>query len=333
MDKIPHVRFSAQERSYHAILKKDIHALAVAAGFAEARVADIDIVVAELCSNLIKHAKDGELLVRADEDGLEIIAVDSGPGMRDVPRLSGDGISTTNTLGHGLGTIRRLSDESDIYSLRGWGTVSVCRFLLKQNETNLMADVHCIILPKPGEQACGDGIAIEQQPRSLKILIGDGLGHGPEAEAVIVKAKEAFLKMPLEQSTVELIRGMHTGVRRSRGLVATAAIFRPTDRSWYICGVGNISNWAGNPQKGRTVMCYNGIVGVNIPTSMNENVIRNEYGQLLILASDGLRTRWDLQKYPSILKHDLSLLAAALYKDYSRGNDDLSILIARIKKS
>jgi anti-sigma regulatory factor (Ser/Thr protein kinase) len=333
MDKAPHIRFNAQERSYLAILKKDVHALALEAGFTDPKMADIDIVVAELCSNLVKHAKDGELLVRTDETGLELIALDSGPGMSDVARMSADGMSTTNTLGHGLGAIRRLSDFCDIYSLKGWGTVSVCRFFLKPAVKNPLADIHSIILPKPGEQACGDGIAIQQTAKTLKILAGDGLGHGPGAEEVAQKAKAVFLELKDEYSAVELIRGVHTGVKRTRGLVATVAVYLTSDKSWHICGTGNITNWIGNQQHNKSIMCYNGIVGVNIPGSMNEYVVKNEYGQLLILASDGLRTRWDLQKYPSILKHDLSLLAAALYKDYSRGNDDLSILIARIKQS
>lgn len=333
MDKIPHVRFSAQERSYLAILKKDVHALAANAGFSDAKLADIDIVVAEICSNLIKHAKDGEVLVRADEIGIELIAIDSGPGMSDVARMTADGTSTTKTLGQGLGAIKRLSDESDIYSQRGWGTVSVSRFFLHAKPAPALASVHCIILPKNGEKACGDGIAIQQTSKTLKVLLGDGLGHGPEAEAVTTKAKAAFLQMKDELSPVELIREIHTAVKRTRGLVATAAVYLSSDKSWHICGTGNVANWTGNLQRGKTIMSYNGIVGVNVPNSMNENVVKNEYGQLLILASDGLRTRWELQRYPSILKHDLSLLAAALYKDYSRGNDDLSILIARVKQS
>ena len=35
-----------------------------------------------------------------------------------------DGSSSTNTLGHGLGAINRLSDFFQIYSMRDWGTVS-----------------------------------------------------------------------------------------------------------------------------------------------------------------------------------------------------------------
>ena len=43
----PHVAFRADDRSYFAILKKDIHALAIGASFTEAKVGELDIIVAE----------------------------------------------------------------------------------------------------------------------------------------------------------------------------------------------------------------------------------------------------------------------------------------------
>lgn len=332
MDSGHHLRFNAQERSYLAVLKKDIRALALEAGFSESRAAEIDIVVAELGSNLVKHARAGEMLVRVNESGLEIICIDSGPGMSDVRMLAADGVSTTRTLGQGLGAIRRLSDDYDIYSQKGWGTVSVCRFYLKPNVRNSFADIHSLVLPKPGERACGDGFAIDQQPGVLKVMLGDGLGHGPEAQAVVSRAEAAFMAQTRERSPVELLRAMHLDLKRSRGLVATVAVYQTADRSWHVSGIGNIYSWLGNQQTNRNVMSYNGIVGVNMPGSMSEYAVLHEYGHLLILCSDGFRTRWDLQKYPAILKHDLSLLAAALYKDFNRGTDDLSILIVRIKQ-
>ena len=51
-----HLAFKANDRSYFAILKKEIHALVLSAGFGETRTAEIDIVVAEMVSNLVKHA-------------------------------------------------------------------------------------------------------------------------------------------------------------------------------------------------------------------------------------------------------------------------------------
>ena len=82
-----HLVFKADDRSYFAILKKEIHAVALSAGFSEHKIGEIDIVVAEMVSNLVKHAGGGQLLVKLVEDhnnqGIEIISVDNGRGMAD----------------------------------------------------------------------------------------------------------------------------------------------------------------------------------------------------------------------------------------------------------
>jgi hypothetical protein len=77
-------------------------------------------------------------------------------------------------------------------------------------------------------------------------------------------------------------------------------------------------------------MPYNGTIGLNLPSTMNSYVINCESNQHLIMCSDGIQTRWDLNKYPSVLKYDNMILAAAIYKDFSRRNDDASVLIAKM---
>jgi len=52
--------------------------------------------------------------------------------------------------------------------------------------------------------------------------------------------------------------------------------------------------------------------------------------QLLVLCSDSIKLGWDYQKYPNILKHDVAILAAAIYKDYNR-KKDASVVVVRLK--
>ena len=105
-----HVCFTVADRSYFAILKKEIHAIAVKGGFSGTKLGEVDIIVAEMVSNLVKHAGGGRLLVKLVEeqhiDGIEFISIDDGDGIADVTKMMTDGASTTNTLGHGLGAIR-----------------------------------------------------------------------------------------------------------------------------------------------------------------------------------------------------------------------------------
>ena len=54
--------------------------------------------------------------------GLEVVAVDNGPGIPDVDQAMRDGFSTGKGLGAGLGGAKRLVDEFEIESTVGKGT-------------------------------------------------------------------------------------------------------------------------------------------------------------------------------------------------------------------
>ena len=50
---------------------------------------------------------------------------------------------------------------------------------------------------------------------------------------------------------------------------------------------------------------------------------------VLVMASDGLITQWSFDPYPGLLAHRLSIAAAVLYRDFTRGRDDTTVVIAR----
>jgi hypothetical protein len=52
-------------------------------------------------------------------------------------------------------------------------------------------------------------------------------------------------------------------------------------------------------------------------------------GSVLVLYSDGLQTRWTLERYPALATRDPGLLAAVLYRDFSRGRDDVTVVAGR----
>ena len=49
----------------------------------------------------------------------------------------------------------------------------------------------------------------------------------------------------------------------------------------------------------------------------------------MILNSDGLLTQWSLSAYPGIAVRDASLIAAVLYRDFNRGRDDATVVVAK----
>ena len=331
-----HVAFQAYDRSYFAILKKEIHVIAVSAGFSENKVGEIDLVIAELVSNLVKHAGGGRLLVKlieeSDLQGIEIISVDDGIGMTDISKMVADGVSTKNTLGHGLGAMRRMSDVFQVYSHKDWGTVILIRIFeksLPHFKKPPVADIKTVITPKPGETACGDGFYSVVNSRYIKLLLGDGLGHGPDAEKAVRMAGEAFTNC-VENEPPEIIRYINGQVKRTRGLVASVAVFDMQARKWKICGVGNITTRITQPDGMKNYTAYNGIIGLNVPNTLNSVEVDFEKNQYVLMCSDGLKTKWDLVKYPAILRYDLSILCSTLLKDHSRNTDDMSVMACKI---
>lgn len=330
-----HLRLNAADRSYFAILKKEVHALALAGGIETKRLAELDIIVAEIVSNLAKHADGGEMFVKLVEEkgvqGLEIIAVDNGPGISDLKGMMVDGASSKNTLGHGLGAIKRLSDLFQIYTQKGWGTLLLVRIFNKPLPARKREDanVRSLLVPKPGEEECGDGFYAKHTKEHIKLFLGDGLGHGKEAAIAVNKAIDAF-KLCAENSPVENLRFINHSVKKTRGLVATVAVFNIKERRWKICGVGNISTRFFGATASKTHSPYNGIIGLNMPNTMNDQEVPYESGQCIILCSDGVRSKWDILRFPGILRYDLSLLNAAIFKDFARNTDDLSIASCKI---
>lgn len=331
-----HTVFKANDRSYFALLKKEIHSLSVSIGLSEQKIGEIDIIVAELASNLVKHAGGGNLLVKPVEEhglkGLEIISIDNGPGMTDVTRMVADGVSTKKTLGIGLGSIKRLSDLFQVYSQKDWGTIILVRVFEAEKPPFLKPskiEVRSVVFPKPGEVHCGDGFFQQIEGDSLKLFLGDGLGHGEEAARAVQTAGAAFLDCA-ECDPVEIIRYMNTAVKKTRGLVGTVAVFNQKQKLWNLCGVGNISTRISGPTASKHYMAYNGIIGLNVPRTLNVQQVNYEKGQHIIFCSDGIKSRWDLLRYTGVLRYDLSVLCACLVKDFGRYTDDTSVAACKI---
>ncbi|MBC7912535.1 MAG: SpoIIE family protein phosphatase [Pyrinomonadaceae bacterium] len=330
-----HTSFIAKDRSYLAILKRDIHKIALEAGFSELKLAKLDIIVAEMTSNLVKYTDGGELLVcvsgEKNKEYLELICLDSGPGMADPDRMMMDGMSTSKTLGAGLGSMKRLSDFFQIYSIPKWGTILLCRMFKNEapKDTPKQVVLRSLVVAMPGEKVSGDGGAYKLTADYFKLLVADGLGHGVEANLATAQACAAFKICPYHDPA-EIIKFIHQSIKQTRGAVGTVAVYDFKSKIWSIAGVGNISTRMVSYQNVRNIMSYNGIIGHNIPNTFQSQKISAQDFQQMVLCSDGVKNKWDITKYPRINNCDLSILAAALYKDNARRTDDMSIVISKV---
>ena len=62
----------------------------------------ITVVTQELARNLVLHAGGGSVLLSLDRHGLDLVAVDKGPGMANIAQCLSDSYSTAGTMGAGI---------------------------------------------------------------------------------------------------------------------------------------------------------------------------------------------------------------------------------------
>lgn len=100
-------------------------------GFSASDLALIATAISELARNIVLYAGTGEIEIghveQMERRGIEIVARDQGPGIRNIPQAMRDGFSTSGGLGLGLPGVKRLMDEFEIQSRPGRGTTVTVR--------------------------------------------------------------------------------------------------------------------------------------------------------------------------------------------------------------
>ena len=302
--------------------------------FGETDRGRVALLVTELATNLSRYATGGQILIRAESNAgkrsIEVISLDRGPGM-NIDRCLADGYSTGGTSGTGLGAVRRLCNHFDIYSKIPGGTVIYCRI---DETTGLPVNasrfqIGTVNLPAPHEIACGDTWRVSENESGLSLMVVDGLGHGPEAAKVAAEAARQFDREPFTALTT-LYDHLHDRLRTTRGgAIAIAQIDSNNSRMKYM-GVGNISGAIRSHAVAecRGLFTHNGTVGMQMSKKQEFEYPFPEFATL-IMHSDGLQSRWNLEKYPGLISRHPAIISAVLYRDFYRGRDDVTVVVLR----
>ena len=303
----------------------------VALGFDEADTGKLAIVATEAAANLARHGHGGDLLLRrADGAGLaiEVLALDRGPGIVDVARAFEDGHSTGGTPGTGLGAIRRLSAACELFSAPGAGTALMARLEADRPwATGVTMEIGAVSLPIGGETVCGDGWSVAFTPRGATAMVVDGLGHGPSAALAAQEAVRIFSGESRGRPR-EIIEAIHGALRATRGAAVGVAEIDTEARSVTFAGVGNIAGTILGPGFARSTVSLGGIVGHEFRRAQEFHYPWPE-GAVLVMHSDGLQSQWKLDPYPGLAESHPALISGILYRDYSRGRDDVTVLALR----
>lgn len=304
-------------------------------GFDEVRIGQVALVVTEVGTNIVKHAGEGEILLRpltcGERHGIEILAIDRGPGMANVARSMEDGHSTAGSYGVGMGAIGRMAAELDVYSVAGQGTVLWATLWDGDGSVpECVWQVGAVCLPLPSEEVCGDSWDVVDAGAVLLLAVADGLGHGPDAAAASLPAVALLGRAP-RTGPAGLVELAHNALRGTRGAAVAFARIDTIDDQLSFAGVGNIAACVFDGDSRRHLMSHNGIVGSNL-RKVQEFTQPWSAEALLVLHSDGIGTRWDLGSYLGLAMRHPAVVAAVLYRDFGRRRDDATVVVARRRR-
>ena len=334
-----HQSFDVLEASQVGEARRAAVRLAEQLDFDEVAAGRVALVATELATNLVRHARQGRLLLAIieahGESMVEVVSLDAGPGMANVATNMVDGYSTGGTAGSGLGAVRRLATEFDIFSLPGAGTVVMARVAAKSHLGSMLDGerhlkrfvVGAIALPAPGEVVCGDSWSAAQDGGRAGVMIADGLGHGPFAMEASKAAVAVFDTDPLGTPSGVVAR-MHPPLRLTRGAAVLMATLDGDSETISFCGAGNIAGRLISGVVDRSIASQLGTVGVQIPR-LKDTQCEWPAHAVFVLHSDGLTTRWSLGAALGILQHHPTVIAAWLIRDHCRGPDDATVVVLK----
>ena len=332
---IPHLDIAVSEQSQVGEARRAASRLASDHDLDETAVGRIAIIVTELGNNLWRHAAKGRLLVgcRKTEEGcqLEVISIDSGPGM-DVARCLRDGFSSGGTPGTGLGAVQRLSTDFSAFSALDKGSVILSRTWVPATSAPGARSPRArfahagICLAAPGEVVSGDAWDIRIDDGKATVIVADGLGHGPVAAEAAAEALKAFASLGGSPSAV--LERAHPLMRSTRGAAVSIAEVDAKAGTIVYAGAGNISGRLISGVEDRSLMSQHGTLGVQIRKLQDVRYPWPDHS-LLVLHSDGLATRWHLKEVGGLLQCDPAVVAGWLLRDFTRGHDDVTVVVLK----
>lgn len=181
--------------------------------------------------------------------------------------------------------------------------------------------------PYPGETANGDTWTAQWHGGVCRIAVIDGLGHGPAAAVAAERARDLLAAHPA-LAPEEALRACHQALHGTRGAVISIARIDLETRQVIYAGVGNVEAqlWQG----GRTqrLVAQRGIVGVTLPTP-RPVAYALERVWLLLLHTDGVSARFNVERLREATSPTPQPLAAAVLAGWGRDTDDATVVVAR----
>jgi anti-sigma regulatory factor (Ser/Thr protein kinase) len=292
------------------------------------------LITSELAHNQLVHARRGYIAVkpieRRDVTGLEITAADTGPGITNL----GDAIKDktlrhSGSLGAGLEAVYRIADEVEFDSRIDEGTCIVAR-KFRTRPVALCCEVAIMGRPCPGEGISGDDSFYVQSESGFFAAVADGLGHGPEAREASNRAVETLIANA-ESGLAQVVTTLNRELAATRGCAMSIVRFNKHDRAIECTSLGDVHAHIYKLREANFFASTPFIVGDGELPKQRIRIEKGiaEPGAVLVMFSDGLKSRTSLKGQLEVLRQPAIAIAQHLLENDSRPDDDALVLVAR----
>jgi serine/threonine protein phosphatase PrpC len=274
---------------------------------------------------------------RGEAMGVEVVAADGGPGIRDVARALEGRRPSRESLGAGLSAVFRLADEVDVDVREQEGTCIWARKFEEAPSRRLRVGVYG--RPYPGERCSGDDAAFVRCGQELLAGVVDGLGHGEAARQASVAAARLLLENDFgrtppagerpkhDLSPDALLLACDERLRGTRGAVMSVGRIDEAG-SVTMAGVGNVGAsifGTGPTWRFGGSSFFLGAGGRTPRVGLERSRIQAR--DVLVLFSDGIRSSLDLSREFDLLREHPIVIAQWVVEQYGRPDDDAMVMV------
>lgn len=180
-----------------------------------------------------------------------------------------------------------------------------------------------------GERVSGDNALIEERDGFVFLAMIDVLGHGSNAHALSIEI-EKFLKENWTNNVSETLLKLHEDCKGTLGAAAGLAVLEVKTGELSYCGVGNtVIRVLG--ERSRRLVSTDGVLGSRMRSPMEQKLFLGA-SDVLLLYTDGIKDRFELNDYPQIVSQSSSSIVRNIVRRFEKVYDDATCIVLRYKK-
>jgi len=311
--------------------------------FDKEAIEEIYLIITEILTNVEKYGdnyakikispwiKSGEFI------GIEVIVQDYGDGIEDISYWVKDGNSISGSMGVGLGTISRLSDEFAIHSkdeISPKGTRISFKKGKKYNKQYFESQVHNKCQLRIASEIKGKynrpnsihhSIWIEDDNTLLLCMI-EGRGKDISTIGLDNKVIGNIIRENLNASLDTITTQIGRDIMNSLGVNLILLRFDKIISTIELINIGNLNAYLISNKNGKKLQSMDGIVSDSISDIYIE-LIKLSNNSTIILTSKGISSDWSMDMNINFEKYHHHQIARDIIEKYGREDEESSIIV------